>query len=203
MFDKAAVQCIECASFARVNHERFRGQQLFNFSIKLLPKKIGLHASVRCCHRLQQYRLAPTYAVQYVAAQCARHIARSAFKAVEMTQWLVARPLVWPRRVAVNSSETRPAASHKALPQPERGSPCHRCHLEKKEWSVFARRSRSTAMRSKDLEIRLYQILEAIRLYQGASPRYQCIKKGDSRRFALIKTAEAIRLAINVIIREI
>ena len=47
------------ASFKQLNHEIFCGQRYFA-TIKLLPQKLGLHASV-----LQQYQLAPTYAKQY------------------------------------------------------------------------------------------------------------------------------------------
>ena len=72
-----------------------------------------------------------------------------------------------------------------------------------------------TKMRSKGLAIRskgtwgdspCFDSLKAIRLDKdsgGGSPRCQCNIKGDSRRFALMKTSEAVRLAINVIIREI
>ena len=56
-----------------MNHERFRCQRDFSYIIELLPKKYDLHASVRG-HTLQQYLLAPPYAVQYalvVSATCA------------------------------------------------------------------------------------------------------------------------------------
>ena len=44
------------ASFAQVNHVRFRGQQDFSYIRELLPKKFDLQSSVRA-HPLQQYRL--------------------------------------------------------------------------------------------------------------------------------------------------
>ena len=44
------------ASFAQVNHERFRGQRDFSYMMEVLPKKFDLYSSVRA-HPLQQYRL--------------------------------------------------------------------------------------------------------------------------------------------------
>ena len=138
-----------------------------------------------------------------------------------MTQWLVALAILAAERhpVTVNSSGTRSVVSHSTLWASAGAlfsSLRIRCHFEMKHRMVSVRsKNENNDNEMKGLgdspykdtwgDSPCFESLKAIRLEKDSwydSPRFQYNNKGDSRRFAWMKIAEAIHLIINVIKRE-